>query len=194
MGLIEIPAGQVGAVVTYLQMTQRPVPRPLPASRLGIRRWANINPAQYRQLFERVGGPWLWFSRLQMDDATLAQNIGELHAVVDRSGIEVGMIELDFSEAGTCLIRFLGLVPELAGKGNGDWLISQTLSLAWRQEVTCVRVHTCSLDHPAALPVYLKAGFLPYQRAFESFPDPRLLGLLPRSAAPQIPLIDGTFG
>jgi GNAT superfamily N-acetyltransferase len=194
MGLIEIPPGQVGAVVTYLQMTERPMPRPLPAARLAIRRWANISPAQYRLLFERVGGPWLWFSRLQMDDATLSANIGELHAVVDRAGVEVGMIELDFPEAGLCLIRFLGLVPELAGKGNGEWLISQTLSLAWRKDVNRVRVHTCSLDHPAALPVYLKAGFQPYQRAFESFPDPRLLGLLPRTTAPKIPLIDGALG
>jgi hypothetical protein len=51
-------------------------------------------------------------------------------------------------------------------------------------------VHTCSLDHPAALPSYLRAGFRPVRRAFESFPDPRLSGLLPRDAAPQIPLLD----
>jgi hypothetical protein len=52
-----------------------------------------------------------------------------------------------------------------------------------------VQVHTCSLDHPAALPAYLRAGFVAQRRAFESFPDPRLAGLLPRDVAPQIPLI-----
>jgi hypothetical protein len=62
--------------------------------------------------------------------------------------------------------------------------------LAWRKGVERVHVNTCSLDHPAALPAYLKAGFRPYRRAFESFPDPRLLGLLPPGVAPQIPLIE----
>ena len=55
---------------------------------------------------------------------------------------------------------------------------TQTLALAWRPEVKQVRVHTCSLDHPAALPSYLRAGFVARGRAFESFPDPRLTGLL----------------
>ena len=54
-----------------------------------------------------------------------------------------------------------------------------------------VHVNTCTLDHPAALPAYLKAGFRAYKRAFESFPDPRLNGLLPADSAPQTPLIGG---
>ena len=101
------------------------------------------------------------------------------------------MLELDFAVEGECLIRFLGLVPELAGKGHGKWLFAQTLALAWRPGVRRVHVHTCSLDHPVALPAYLQAGFRAYKRAFESFPDPRLTGLLPADAAPQIPLFEG---
>jgi hypothetical protein len=50
-------------------------------------------------------------------------------------------------------------------------------------------VHTCSLDHPAALNFYRRAGFVPYQRAVEVFDDPRVTGLLPPDSAPQIPLI-----
>jgi len=50
-------------------------------------------------------------------------------------------------------------------------------------------VHTCTLDHPAALSAYRRAGFEPYRRAIEHFPDPRLIGILPRDCAPQIPLI-----
>ena len=56
-------------------------------------------------------------------------------------------------------------------------------------DVERVRVHTCTLDHPAALPAYLRAGFKACSRAFESFPDPRLDGLLPRDCAPQVPLL-----
>jgi GNAT superfamily N-acetyltransferase len=189
MPLIDIPPGHIGAVVTFLEMTERPKPRPAPdAHGLQLVRWPAVDPAKYRTLFARVGGPWLWYSRLAMDDATLLANVAEVHAVVDRRRIEVGMLELDFREAGQCLIRFLGLVPELAGRGLGKWLFAQTLALAWRPGVTRVHVNTCTLDHPAALPSYIRAGFKPYRRAFESFPDPRLAGLLPRDAAPRIPL------
>ncbi len=191
MSLTPLPPGHVGAVVTYLEMTERPRPRPMPESPLRLVRWRDVDPNKYRQLFRRVGGRWLWYSRLAMDDETLLANAGEVHAVLDRRGIEVGMIELDFGVPGECLIRFLGLVPELAGKGHGRWLFAQTLALAWGKGVTRVHVNTCTLDHPAALPSYLKAGFGAYKRAFESFADPRLLGLLPRDVAPQIPLCGG---
>jgi hypothetical protein len=55
--------------------------------------------------------------------------------------------------------------------------------------VSRVHVHTCSLDHPAALSAYRRAGFAPYKRAIEHFPDPRLLGILPSDCAPQVPLL-----
>jgi GNAT superfamily N-acetyltransferase len=189
VSLVPVPEGHVGAVVTFLEMTERPKPRPAPdAGRLQLVRWREVDPAKYRTLFERVGAKWLWYSRLAMSDEALLANVAEVHAVVDRRRVEVGMLELDFREAGECLIRFLGLVPELAGRGHGKWLFAQTLALAWRPGVERVLVNTCSLDHPAALPSYLAAGFRAQRRAFESFPDPRLLGLLPKEAAPQIPL------
>ncbi len=190
MGVTHLPPGHVGAVVTFLEMTERPGPRPLPDSPLHMRRWREVEPDKYRALFQRVGGPWLWYSRLTLDDAALLASVRDVHAVEDRAGIEVGMVELDFEAPGECLIRFLGLVPELAGKGHGAWLLAQTLALAWRPEVRRVHVHTCSLDHPAALPAYLKAGFRACGRAFESFPDPRLAGLLPREVAPQVPIVE----
>jgi len=192
VALIDIPEGHVGTVVTYLEMTERPRPRPLPDSPLRLVPWRSPDLAKYRLLFRRVGGRWLWYSRLAMSDEQLSANLGEVHAVVDRAGIEVGMIELDQREAGACLVRFLGLVPELAGKGHGRWLMEQLLGLAWRPGVGRVHLTTCSLDHPAALPAYLRAGFRAYKRAFETFPDPRLTGLLPADVAPHIPLLGGS--
>jgi GNAT superfamily N-acetyltransferase len=190
VALIDIPDGHLGAVVTYLEMRARPKPRPLPDSPLRLERWRDPDPDRYRLLFRRVGGKWLWFSRLTMSDEKLRAEIAEVHAIVDPAGIEVGMLELDFRMPGECLIRFLGLVPELAGRGHSGWLFARTLALAWRPGVALVRVNTCTLDHPAALPAYLRAGFRAVRRAFESFPDPRLSGLLPADIAPQTPLFE----
>jgi ribosomal protein S18 acetylase RimI-like enzyme len=101
----------------------------------------------------------------------------------------VGMLELDFRQPGECEIAFVGLVPELAGRGHGKWLLAHALRLAWREAITRVHVHTCTLDHPAALSAYRRAGFTAYRRASERFPDPRLLGILPADCAPQLPVV-----
>lgn len=188
--LIAVPDGHVAAVVTYLEMEAPPKPA-VPESPLRLERWDGVDPDRYRALFRRVGARWLWFSRLAMDDATLLAHVAEVHAILDPAGGEAGMIELELRDPGECLIRFLGLVPELAGRGHGRWLLARTLALAWRPGVASVRVHTCSLDHPAALPSYLRAGFTARRRAFETFPDPRLAGLLPRDCAPQVPIVEG---
>lgn len=189
MSLIDIPPGHVGAVVTYLEMTQRPAPADAPPSPLRMERWAEFDPERYRALFRRVGGKWLWFSRLRMDDAELCDTVAVVYVVYDKAGAECGLVELDFGRPGECLIRFFALAPELAGQGHGRWLFAETLKHAWAPGVTRLAVHTCSLDHPAALPAYVRAGFVAKRRAFESFPDPRLAGLLPESCAPQVPMI-----
>jgi GNAT superfamily N-acetyltransferase len=188
--LSAVPAGHVAAVVTYLEMDQAPADLTAPASPLSIAHLAGVDPDRYRALFRRVGSRWLWFSRLAMSDAELRAKLAEVHVVTGPDGMDAGFIELDYREPGRCSIRFLGLVPELAGQGHGRWLFAETLRRAWAPGVTKVTVHTCSLDHPAALPAYLRAGFVAKRRAFESFPDPRLAGLLPRDVAPQIPLVD----
>ena len=183
---------ELAAVVTFLEMRESPR-ADVPPSPLSLRRIEDPRPDDYRELFRKVGARWLWFSRLVMDDAALEAIIQhpavELFAVVDESGSEAGMLELDYGEPGECELSFVGLVPELSGQGHGRWLLAEAINRAWRKGVTRVHVHTCTLDHPAALGAYRRAGFVPYRRAVERFPDPRLLGFLPRDCAPQIPLI-----
>ncbi|MDQ3471178.1 MAG: GNAT family N-acetyltransferase [Pseudomonadota bacterium] len=182
--------GVLAAVVTFLEMREPPTSA-IPASLLTLRRLERLHADQYRSLFRLVGAPWLWFSRLVMPDAKLKAIIHdpqvELFAVED-SGKAAGMVELDFRKASECELAFLGLVPELTGKGHGRWLLAESLRHAWRHGVERVHVHTCTLDHPAALGAYRRAGFVPCKRAIECFPDPRLLGILPPDCAPQVPL------
>ena len=184
--------GELAAIVTYLEMHAPPV-APIPPSPLSLRRLERPDPADYRRLFRLVGSRWLWFSRLAMDDRELCAIIHdpkvELSAVIDDAGHEVGLVELDFRVPGACELAFIGLVPELAGQGHGRWLLAEALHLAWRDGIARVHVHTCTLDHPAALSAYARAGFTAYKRAIERFPDPRLTGILPADCAPQVPLV-----
>ena len=192
MGYAPIPDGELVAVVTFLEIRE-PTTEPTPQSPLRLRSIERPSLDDYRTLFRLVGSRWLWFSRLIMSDEKLAAIVHdpgvELFAIEDETGRDVGMLELDFREHGQCELSFIGLVPELAGQGHGRWLLAEALRLAWRDAISLVHVHTCTLDHPAALAAYRRAGFLPVRRAIERFPDPRLLGVLPRDCAPQVPLL-----
>ena len=193
MPLDPVPTGHVATIVTSLEMRVRPRPRPMPDSDLRLVRWAKPGLPAYRVLFRRIGAPWLWFSRLVMADAEVESIITDagvqIFAVIDRGGLEVGMLELDFRTKSQCELAYFGLVRELAGHGHGRWLMAQAMALAWTRDVARVWVHTCTLDHPSALGFYRAQGFTPYARAVETFEDPRLAGLLPRDAAPHVPLI-----
>lgn len=196
-----VPAGHVASVVTRLEMRERPAtgaptsPSPAPV----LRRLRGASLPEYRRLFADVGAPWLWFSRLAMDDDTLRTILDDeaVHAfavdtqdVSDATRAASGLLELDFRVPSQCELAFLGVTPNLVGRGLGQWLMSQALQMAWDMPgMTRVHVHTCTLDHPSALRFYLRAGFTAVGRAIEVAPDPRLLGLLPADAAPDVPLI-----
>ena len=192
MSLIEVPAGQLAAVVTYLEMKASPVRPAIPPSPL-ILHPIRPSPAEHRELFRAVGAPWLWFSRLVMRDAALQAIIGhpevELFEVRDGDQV-VGMLELDRRVSGECELAFVGLIPTYAGQGHGRWLLAEAVSRAWAGHTKRVHVHTCSLDHPFALAAYRRAGFVAVARKVETFADPRLAGLQPRDAAPHIPLVE----
>ena len=195
MGLTPVPPDRLATVVTTLEMRARPLPRPLPPSPLRLVRWPAPAPDKYRALFRRVGAPWLWYSRLLLDDAALVaatQADGQqVFAVADAAGVEVGLLELGRRTPRACIIDYFALVPELAGQGHGRWLMAHALALAWTAGTERVWLNTCTLDHPSALGFYRAQGFTPVKRTVETFPDPRLAGLLPRDAAPQIPLLGG---
>jgi GNAT superfamily N-acetyltransferase len=196
VAIAPVPSDHVATVVTTLEMRTRPPLRPLPASPLRLSHWKAPALAKYRMLFARVGTPWLWYSRLAMEDARLAAIIHDpgilVFAALDPAGVEVGMIELDHRRAGECELSYFALVPELAGKGHGRWLMANALANAWRPGTRRVWVHTCTLDHPNALGFYRASGFVAVSRTVETFPDPRVLGLLPPDAAPHVPLLSRT--
>jgi len=60
---------------------------------------------------------------------------------------------------------YFGLVPEAMGRGLGSFLLQTAVHMAWdRPDVARVTINTNSLDHPRALPLYQKVGFVPVRR------------------------------
>ena len=103
---------------------------------------------------------------------------------------EAGLLELDFRTPHECELSFFGLTLPLLGTGAGRWLMNRAIERAWSRPIRRFWVHTCTFDHQDALAFYLRSGFRPFRLEIEYADDPRVTGLLPRSAAPHVPLIE----
>ena len=194
-GVIDLPAGKIAAVATYLDMrAPRPVATGLPDAPAGSCRLEPLtgDVARYRRLYADVGERWLWFSRALLDDRRLRAIIDDprvdaLAVTVD--GADIGLVELDFRQPRVCELAFFGLVSRAVGHGLGRHLIREAIRRAFARPIDRLWLHTCTLDHPSAVRFYMEAGFRPYRRAIEIADDPRLAGQLPRDAGPGLPIV-----
>jgi GNAT superfamily N-acetyltransferase len=159
----------VETTVTYLAVSGPPAhlpPMPL-SPRLALMRAENIPLHYYRYLYRAVGAEWLWFERLLFDDEALS-------AKVHKSGVEVfvlyangspsGYYELDFSKPECANLVYFGITPEWTGMKIGPWFLGCAVNEAFSRGVKQLTVNTCTLDHPAALPLYQRLGFSPVRR------------------------------
>lgn len=150
-------------VRTYLEMRERPVAGSLPAPEgAHVERLDRCSPELYRQLYAEVGRQWSWFDRLWWTDAELAAHLERPEVgirVLHLNGAPAGYYELVKHDDRSVEIGYFGLMPHAIGRGLGRWLLAEALEDAWNSAPGRVWLHTCTLDHPAALPNYLKAGF-----------------------------------
>ena len=190
-----VPAGKLHTVITHLAMESPPAleppPPPAPAPGVAIdRRWT-MPVADYLRLYHAIGDDWLWWSRLTWDEARLAAHLAEKETeiyVAEADGEEIGLIELNLRPAPDIELRYFGVIPSWIGKGLGGWLLAHALAAAWRHDPRRMILNTCTLDHPGALAFYQRHGFAVTHSEVDIVDDPRLVGLLPRDAAPHIPL------
>ncbi|WP_065756786.1 GNAT family N-acetyltransferase [Bradyrhizobium paxllaeri] len=192
-GYSDIPNGKVAAIVTHLEMTARPVPRPDPAGAWTLRRVETPPLDWFRDLYRRIGEQWLWVSRIRMRDAELAAHLHspqlEVYALVD-VGSDEGLLELNFAKPGQCEIVMFGVTAKLVGSGAGRWLMNRALDIAWSRPIDRLWLHTCTFDHPAAMAFYQRTGFRAFRRQIEVIDDPRLDGTVPLDAAPHLPVVE----
>jgi GNAT superfamily N-acetyltransferase len=188
---------QIDDVITYLEMLARPVLPRIPArfAKLALMRAEECTVSFYRYLYETVGTPWLWYERRLIDDAALLAEIAKPTTeifVLYVGGVPAGYFELDAASGRETELRYFGLAPEFIGRKLGPFLLQAAVDQAWLRPIERLWVHTRTFDHPRALGLYQRAGFVVYARQPVRFEDPRLRGILPRSLThPRLPPLQG---
>ena len=157
----------VDVTVYYLEMLACPqrVVQP-PRNGLTVLRIASPSVPYYRFLYDAVGRGYHWLSRRKMSDAELASILGdparELY-VLHVAGSPAGFSELDRRKPDDLELVQFGLMPEFTQQGLGKWFLHWTLEKAWSCEPKRLWLHTCTLDHSAAVPLYEQAGFVQFR-------------------------------
>lgn len=152
------------ATRTYLQMTSPAALRPArcDAPGLSIARDDSRDPALWRMLYTEVGGPYRWTDRLPWTDEEAGAYLSDpaISLWVLRDGTAIaGYFELKRDVDGAVEIVYFGLMPGYTGRGLGGHLLTEAVARAWELGATRVWLHTCTFDHPAAIPNYVARGF-----------------------------------
>lgn len=169
-----VAAGEeVDYVVTYLEMTARPS-QPVPHAPTGPALAliaAEDPPADwFLYLYRQVGAAYEWTDWLDRPREDLEAFVGAPEVTLWTlmlDGWPGGFFMLDSREAGVCDLAYFGLVPQAVGRGRGlgRWLLATAVQAGWDRAGTGrMTVNTNTLDHPRALGLYQRAGFVPVRR------------------------------
>lgn len=162
----------IPVTVTFLEMTAPPRHYPsLPHNRqVALMRTRRIPIHFYRYLADRVGRKWHWVNILRTGEE-------ELETALWKPDRDVRVLYLDGAPAGffdlkphlpdTTEIAYFGMMEHAMGQGIGRWFLGAAIEAAWSHGSKTVTVQTCTMDHPAALPLYQKLGFSPVGQTSE---------------------------
>jgi len=163
------------ATRTYLELTSpgkfRPAFGTFPDVTVKRVPLGEATPELYRRCYRTVGEAFHWRDRWNWSDEQIRAHLTDpaiaLHLATRRRGngdALVGWYELRRVAADDSVeIAYLGLVPAEFGRGLGKHLLSCAVRDAWALGPQRVWLHTCTLDHPNALPNYAARGFVPYK-------------------------------
>lgn len=109
-----------------------------------------------------VGHPWRWGGRAGWGQAEWDAHVSEPGyemLLAMHQGTPVGYSELLDHPSGDVHISTMGLSPAFVGKGLGGPFLTAVVERAWAKTSGCVRLSTCSHDHPIAKANYEARGF-----------------------------------
>jgi GNAT superfamily N-acetyltransferase len=172
----------VEVTVTFLRMDCAPSePAPELPEGFSVRRLPVCPVALYRQLYNNVGGPWLWWLRRVMADRDLARHLARraisIH-LAEMGGEVVGFYELDTGHWPAANLSYFGLLPDAIGRGLGRAFLRHAVDTAFGMGARVMTVNTCTADHPRALANYKRVGFREIRKVDEVWDIPRRLGLV----------------
>jgi GNAT superfamily N-acetyltransferase len=128
-------------------------------------------PDLYRACYRGVGEAFHWRDRWDWTNSEIANHLADpairlyIAARGNGRGAQLaGWYELRrVAEDDSVEIAYFGIVASEFGHGFGKHLLSSAVRDAWQLMPQRVWLHTCTLDHPNALPNYIARGFTPYR-------------------------------
>jgi len=153
---------------TYLEIADRNAFRPARTDLPGVvvDRVRRCPASLFRSLYKEVRRQYGWLDRLNWSDDEIRRHVANpaLSIWVMRvQNASAGYFELRTEPDGSTELAYFGLLPEFIGQGLGKHLLSVAVEQAFGLGARRVWLHTCTLDNPAALPIYLKRGFVPFR-------------------------------
>jgi GNAT superfamily N-acetyltransferase len=148
--------------VWHLEMTSRPETSEPDTHPYQLLKVEHPLPELNRFLYATVGASCMWYMRLpwkwqQWHDYVARKSIETW--VAYQGATPIGYFELEKQPRGSTEIAYFGLIPEFVGQGLGRQLLRDAVNKAWDTANNRIWLHTCTLDHPNALPNYLNRGF-----------------------------------
>lgn len=165
------PGETVPYTVTHLEMTARP-PSPIPPAPVGpaLALIAAVNPPPeyFLYLYGTVGAGHEWTDWLDCPADERAAFVADPQVSLSTlmiDGWPGGFFVLDTRRPGICDLALFGLVPQAVGRGLSPWLLGSAIHMGWdRPGVNRMTVDTNTFDHPRALALYQRMGFVPVRR------------------------------
>jgi GNAT superfamily N-acetyltransferase len=154
---------------TYLQMLSPTELKPamLAGEPVRIEQVVECPPSFFRYLYSEVGRNYHWIDRLGWTNDQIRAYLSQPSVtlwVLYCAGAPSGYFELRQHDDGLVEIAYFGLLEEFIGRGLGKYLLTMAAKQAWEKASDRIWLHTCTLDHPAALSNYLRRGFKPFQQ------------------------------
>lgn len=126
--------------------------RPACSARECAALYAEVGARHYWELYRIAWTGSHWLQYLQRPGIEISFIHGD-------DGARLGYLELETHLDGSVEIVNFGLRPASIGQGFGRSALNTAIARGFDLGATTVWLHTCSLDHPAALPNYYARGF-----------------------------------
>lgn len=158
--------------VWHLELTSRKAKIESKDSSYQLHKIENPFPEFNRFLYMTVGESCNWYLRRSWSWQQWQENIKQEMIetwVAHQGATPIGYFELEKQTDGSTKIAYFGLIPQFIGQGLGKALLEDAIKVSWSTTQQRISLHTCTLDHPSALPNYINRGFKIFKE--EDFED-----------------------